>query len=146
MKAFRALCVALAVGLASGHRDFDEDIDTILSQREEVEPQLEKVANYPKAITKHSIMERFSNEDVATERGKVVVTRNKNDNEIMKIELEENALTEDLTDRFNASCQKNALYQLSIPDLDLVTSQAACIYFLESGLNDTLTFHTDASS
>lgn len=46
MKAVTVLCLAALCGIASAHKDF-EDIDSILSQREEVEPQLETLTNYP---------------------------------------------------------------------------------------------------
>lgn len=39
-------------------------------------------------------------------------------------------------------CEANALYQLQLPDLDLLTTQNACTY-KERGLNETLTFYTD---
>ena len=39
-------------------------------------------------------------------------------------------------------CDEKALYQLQLPDLDLITTQQACTY-KERGLNETLTFFTD---
>ena len=41
-------------------------------------------------------------------------------------------------------CEEEALYQLMIPDLDLVSSQQACQY-AKQGLNETLTFFTNAN-
>ena len=38
-------------------------------------------------------------------------------------------------------CEQGALYQLNIPDLELVSSQTACQY-AKQGLNETLTFFT----
>lgn len=40
-------------------------------------------------------MEKFSNEGTEAERGKLIVTRNKNTNEIMQVALDENELSED---------------------------------------------------
>ena len=39
-------------------------------------------------------------------------------------------------------CNENALYQLQLPDLSLITTQNACLY-KDRGLNETLTFFTD---
>ena len=39
-------------------------------------------------------------------------------------------------------CEEDALYQLNIPDLELVSSQQACQY-AKQGLNETLTFFTN---
>ena len=41
-------------------------------------------------------------------------------------------------------CDEQALYQLQLPDFDLITSQNACTY-KQRGLNETLTFYTDNS-
>jgi hypothetical protein len=43
-----------------------------------------------------------------------------------------------------AKCKQNSLYQLRIPDFDLITSIPAC-HYVKHGLNDTLLFTPDFS-
>ena len=45
---------------------------------------------------------------------------------------------------FDKMCEENALYQLRVAEYDLLSSQLACVY-KERGLNETLTFFTDAN-
>lgn len=46
---------------------------------------------------------------------------------------------------FKGGCDKKQLYQLSIPELDLLSSQTACHYATTIGLKERLAFATDAS-
>ena len=43
---------------------------------------------------------------------------------------------------FKKACADNKLYQLLIPEYDILTSIPACLY-VKNGFNETLTFHTD---
>jgi len=60
---------------------------------------------------------------------------------LINIEVENNAAT-NLEEKFGKMCEENAVYQLQLPDFDLITTQPACTY-KERGLNETLTFFTD---
>jgi len=44
---------------------------------------------------------------------------------------------------FKLKCAEGSLYQLQIPELDLLASQSACQY-AKQGLNETISFFTDA--
>ena len=48
-----------------------------------------------------------------------------------------------LEQTFTQMCDDGALYQLNIPDLELISSQTACQY-AKQGLNETLSFFTSA--
>lgn len=47
---------------------------------------------------------------------------------------------------FEEKCANDELYQLSIPELDLMTSMSACYYLKTSGMNDTIIFQTDSTN
>jgi len=72
------------------------------------------------------------------------LTRNTKTSEVMEVDLDENptaiAEGQDLEDTFKAKCEKGALYQLEIKELDIFTSMTACYYYKTSGLNDTISF------
>ena len=61
--------------------------------------------------------------------------------QIISVEVE-NTESAGLEEMFGAMCDENALYQLQLPDFELITTQNACLY-KERGLNETLTFFTD---
>ena len=60
---------------------------------------------------------------------------------IISVEIE-NTAAANLEEMFGKMCDEGALYQLQLPDFDLLTTQNACMY-KERGLNETLTFYTD---
>ena len=63
------------------------------------------------------------------------------EDKLISVEVENSEAT-DLEQTFAAMCDEGALYQLQIPEFDLLTTQPACTY-KERGLNETLTFYTD---
>lgn len=63
--------------------------------------------------------------------------------QIVSVDVENTAeQSAGLEDMFKTMCEDNALYQLQLPDFELVTTQNACLYS-QRGLNETLTFFTD---
>ena len=63
------------------------------------------------------------------------------EDKLINIEVENNDAS-NLEEKFSQMCDENAIYQLQLPDFDLITTQNACTY-KERGLNETLTFFTD---
>ena len=63
------------------------------------------------------------------------------DDKLISVDVENKEAT-NLQDLFGSMCDENALYQLQLPDFDLITTQNACTY-KDRGLNETLTFYTD---
>lgn len=48
----------------------------------------------------------------------------------------------ELRDSFESACKSNALYQISISDLDVMTSVNPCVYSKHGGLNETFILTT----
>ena len=65
------------------------------------------------------------------------------DDKLISAEVTNND-AQNLQDLFSQMCDEQALYQLQLPDFELITTQNACTY-KQRGLNETLTFYTDNS-
>lgn len=74
--------------------------------------------------------------------------RNKDTNQIVDLDLVEDEIAADMAKdyteaAFEKKCSEGQLYQLEVPELQLLTSMQACYYVQQSGLNDTLSFSTN---
>lgn len=64
--------------------------------------------------------------------------------EIEDLNDEQNAVLKDAQKNFESRCDSGEYYQLEVTELGLLTSIDACYYSKVIGLNDTLTFSTNA--
>jgi len=68
----------------------------------------------------------------------------------MEVGLEEDpkaiAEGQDLEETFKEKCEKGVLYQVEVPELDIMSSMTSCYYLKSSGLNDTISIQTDSDS
>ena len=93
------------------------------------------------------MFDRFTGDASLRSRGHLIVGRNKDTQNIISVDIEEDVVKlEGYEQKYEEMCQKGEYYQLEIPSLSLMTSMDACYYFRISGLNDTLTFSTNAES
>lgn len=92
-------------------------------------------------VTKVALMQRFSDQQEFSQRGQLVISKDSK-GRILSIKTDEQASPIGESE-FKAKAEKGAYYQLSIPDLNLLSSTPASYYSSMIGLEDTLTFTLD---
>lgn len=109
---------------------------------------MDSLGDFPTKNKKIPLLERFAAPSIAdsvwTQRAELTLWYDITD-KLVSIDVANNDLGEmiDLEKTFNQMCEEGALYQLNIPDFELISSQQACQY-AKQGLNETLTFFTDS--
>jgi hypothetical protein len=98
----------------------------------------------PPKIENHEVKFRFENAQDWSDRGKLEVSRDAANGKIVGVTLKNNKIDSTLQRDMEDHCQKDELYQLSVPDLHLLTSIPAC-HYSKAGFNDTLIFNLDLS-
>ena len=102
--------------------------------------------NIEKQITKFSLLDKFSDQSSSSTRGNVIITKNKANQEIVGVELEETVVpSAEYQSTLQSKCDENKFYQLEVAELNLFTSMTACYYLNTIGLNDTISFQMDAT-
>jgi len=155
---FKLLLVWLVASVC-GHQDFEEDPEAYLvnqrekplyTEQEEAPTQID----FPKTNDSYKLYWKFNNESAEDYqlRGDVVVTRNKNNNKIVSVEIVDLPIKngtqgkDDIVWMIYYHQQAKHYLQLAVPELGLLTSTKASYYSIRLGLNDTITFNLDLDS
>lgn len=138
------------LGAVFAHQDFNDETDSdylLLSQREKSTIELDKSNLDVTYLTKqYKLSNKFSDALDFVERGDVILTYIESTKEISQVQIIDKEINQDLEKEFEEKCANDELYQLSIAELDLMTSMSACYYLKTSGLNDTIIFQTDSTN
>ena len=130
---------------AAAHKEvFEaEDPDAMLISQREKMPTLESVStdSSPPEISKLRLLHRFSDQKEYTQRGNLIISKDKK-GRILSIKTEDQSSPISEAD-FKSKAESGSFYQLSIPDLGLLSSTPASYYSSMLGLDDTLTFNLD---
>ena len=114
--------------------------------RAKSQPSHDDIDRMPSKSKKVPLLERFQANSISNaawqSRGELTLWYDIKDR-LVSVDVDNNDIgTKNLEQTFSQMCDEDALYQLNIPDLELVTSQQACTY-AKQGLNETLTFFTN---
>jgi hypothetical protein len=102
------------------HKTVDEDVpdDVLLRGTDDfgdMDLSFIKNANYEKEIVKYNLKHGLSSNSEKFLRGELVITKNKNTNEIMKIDIEEqDSARSGMEDSLSKACASGDFYQLEI--------------------------------
>jgi hypothetical protein len=108
--------IILAFGLVAAHKTVDEDVpdDVLLRGTDESFENLDlsyiKSQNYEKDVVKFNLMHKFSDDSSATPRGELILTKNKNNGEIMKVDLVDLAAASDFESLLAQKCADSSFY------------------------------------
>ena len=91
-------------------------------------------------------MQKFTDQKEFSTRGNLVVSRNENNNKIVDVRLVDSENVEGLQALFQEKGNNKQYYQLSVPELNLMTSMNSNYYQNSLGLNDTITFNLDSET
>ena len=91
-------------------------------------------------------MHKFGGEKDFKKRGDIVVSKNQDTHKILDVKVNEIKAAEGTN--HSSLFSPNTHYQLSVPELNLLTSMSSEAYLNKIGMNDTITFNVagDGSS
>ena len=150
-KLLKALTFVGLATLVTAQKRYDEeenDLDVSqaklamnrAAQNEGIERFVAKTKQVPLLDTFRGTKSKVAGDGVWKERGMATLSYDA-EGAIISVDVE-NMEASGLEDVFTKMCDDQALYQLQLPEFELITTQNACTY-KERGLNETLTFFTD---
>ena len=146
--------VAFAITLVSAQKAYTEDSDEAADEqarlamnRAKNQPIIDDIDRMPSKSKKVPLLERFQANSISNaaweSRGELTLWYDIKDR-LVSVDVDNHDIgSKNLEQTFTQMCEEDALYQLNIPDLELISSQQACQY-AKQGLNETLTFFTNA--